>query len=92
MPLNVDLDSPDSLQTLLDKAHVVINVNQENLDEILSRNGQQVIISHKCDLRTYPPLAKSYKKHCDSQSNENNKIFNLVSNKSSKNIDDITSS
>ena len=99
MPLTIDTDNPDSLQTLLLKTHPICTINQENLTYIQSRKGQQVIIHHQCDLQTDPSPPKKLKTHPHTQttnSNDNDilndNLLKFAHNSSTKNIDDIIAS
>ena len=89
--------SPDSLHTLLQKAHAINTVNRENLDFIQSRKGQQVITKHRYSVQTIPSAAKKLKTNNHvtstiSNSNITHDICTLVDYKSTKNVDDIISS
>lgn len=58
MSTSVLIDSPDSLQTLLDKANAIKTVNQENLEFIKSRQGHDVIKKYKYSLQIENPKDK----------------------------------
>ena len=44
--------SPDSIHLLLQKAHAINSINNENLDFIQSRKGQKVVTKHKYSIKT----------------------------------------
>ena len=88
--------SPDSLHTLLQKAHAINTVNRENLDFIQSRKGQQVITKHQYSIQTKPSAAKKQKiqhhANTDTTTSHSHDKFTLLDRKSTKNVDDIISS
>ena len=94
-PCNINT-SPDSLQILLQKAHAISTVNQENLDYIQSRKGQQVITKHKYSIQTNPSAVKKQKTEhhtsTDSTKSHSHEMFTLADQKSTKNVDEIISS
>lgn len=61
MSLSNDIASPNSLQILLQNAHAVHTVNQENISIIQAHKGHQVITKHKYSIQTKPPLNKKQK-------------------------------
>ena len=99
MPLTIDTDNPDSLQTLLCKFNAISTINQENLTYIQSCKGQQVIMHQQCDLQTDLSPAKKLKTNHHIQtakSNDNDSLnsnlLKFAHNTSTKNIDDIIAS
>ena len=53
--------NPDSIHILLQKAHAINTVNQENLDFIQSRKGQKVVTKRQYSIQTKPSTAKKQK-------------------------------
>lgn len=94
-------DRPDTLDTLLDKANAIITVNQESLEFIQSRRGQQVITHCQYSLHMKKPTCfhnepkKRRMLHQPEQENEKIEIdsfLKLVTNKTTQKINDIIAS
>ena len=92
------MNNPDSLSILLQKAHAIKTINQENLTFIKSRKGQKVVIQHKYSIQTKQPSSSAKRQktqYHDITSNNTTttqEIFTLIDKKCTKNVDDIVSS
>ena len=96
MPLTFNTRNPDSLSTLLQKAHAIKAVNEESLAYIQSRKGQQVIIRHDYNLQTKPSAYKKQKTRSDDGDlneglsvGDDDQLLMLEDNTCKKNINDI---
>ena len=97
MPLTINTNNPDSLQTLLVKANVIQTTNKENLTYIQSFKGKKTITYHRCNLQNKTSPNNTQKTHHhDSPShmstdvdNQPTAVFNYTASNS---IDDIISS
>lgn len=87
----------DSLVILLSKANAIKNLNQEQLTNLQSRKGQQVIIEHRYSIQTKPlgdaKRQKTYHEgHIEDLGTVGGQVLSLIDDVSKKNIDDIITS
>ena len=83
-----DIDSLDSLQMLLQKAHAICTVNQEIIAHIQARKGHKVISKHQLNLQNKPTTSETHIEQRESNTDYSD-MFELVSNTAIKNVDDI---
>ena len=90
MSLSHDLHISDSLRTLLQKAHAIHTVNQENISDIFAQKGHQVVVKQQYTLQTKPPKEPPYKKpRTQPYITHDHHMLKLFNRKSTKNAKEI---